>query len=225
MFTGIVQAIGTILEIRPQPAGIRLVVDRSSWSPPGGYTPAHGDSICCSGCCLTVVETTDKTLSFDVITQSLNVTKLGSLQAGDAINLEPAVLPSQPLGGHFMQGHVDGLGTVTGIHEDESDWRITIEPEIELMKFMSPKGSIAIDGVSLTLADLTDSTITVALIPTTLKLTTLESLKVGHKVNLEADVITKTVVHQLKQMGVGGKPIVGEEITMQKLEDAGFTDS
>lgn len=222
MFTGIVQAVGTLVEICPQPAGVRLIVDRSKWAPPGGYVPAHGDSICCSGCCLTVVETTDKTLSFDVITQTLNVTKLGSLGPGSPINLEPAVLPNQPLGGHFMQGHVDGLGTLTHIQEDPADWRITIEPAPELMAYMSPKGSVAIDGVSLTLADLSDKTITVALIPTTLELTTLDSFKVGDKVNLEADVITKTVVHQLKQMGQSSKEAGSGMIDMRMLEDAGF---
>lgn len=223
MFTGIVQARGRISAIQRNAFGARLIVDGQGWPDtyPGaaGYRPAPGDSICVSGVCLTVVST-DGGLAFDVIAETLAKTNLGDLTPGSSVNLEPPVTPNQPLGGHFMQGHVDGVGIVTEVKAGEDEHRVTVKPPADLMRYIIPKGSVAIDGISLTLAAVHEDTFEVALIPTTLELTTLGETGAGRRVNLEADIISKTVVHQLERLRGGGdkKP----ELTMQLLRDAGF---
>jgi len=225
MFTGIVQAKGRIAGIDRNDFGARLRVDGLGWPDPKVYQPAHGDSICVSGVCLTVVETAGVSggaLGFDVIAETLAKTNLGELKVGDSVNLEPPVTASQPLGGHFMQGHIDGVGEVTHVNAGDDEHRVTVKPSSELMAYIIPKGSVAIDGISLTIAAVCEGYFEVALIPTTLDLTTLGDTKVGRRVNLEADIISKTVVHQLERLH-GGKP--GEskaELTMKLLSDAGF---
>ena len=222
MFTGIVQAKGRIARIDRNDFGARLWVDGGGWPDPVVYRPAAGDSICVSGVCLTVVGDPaehEGLLAFDVIAETLAKTNLGDLAPGSSMNLEPPVTVNQPLGGHFMQGHVDGVGTVTDVHSGADEWRVTVKPPAELMKYIIPKGSIAIDGISLTLAAVHADRFEVALIPTTLEMTTLGETKVGRRVNLEADIISKTVVHQLERLRDAG----GESgITMQLLKDAGF---
>ena len=222
MFTGIVQTTGKILASDLTPFGRRLSVERAGLKSP--ITP--GDSICCSGVCLTAVEITDTTLGFDVIQETLLKTKIGDLAVGDSLNLEPAVTPSQPLGGHFMQGHVDGLAVVQAIHQDAGECRITFAPESAyagLMDYIIPRGSVAIDGVSLTLARVGEGTFDVALIPTTLEETTLSKLVPGARVNIEADIISKTIVHQMMRMRDGASDIAGEKPDLNEaLRDAGF---
>lgn len=218
MFTGIVQAKAKVKSIEPRPFGRRLIIDRANWRPPNDDVPGHGDSICISGVCLTVVESTESTLSFDVIIETLNKTTLGDLQPGSAVNIEPSVTPHQPLGGHFMQGHVDATGEIASVTDSDGEWRVAIRPPAHLMAYIVPKGSIAIDGISLTIASVTDDTFDVALIPTTLELTTLGNARVGDKVNLETDILARTIVHQLRRMEKGG-----DTISKAVLEKAGFT--
>jgi riboflavin synthase len=218
MFTGIVQARVALHALIPQPGGVRLVIDTTKWSPIAGYQPACGDSICISGVCLTVVQASPTQLQFDVIVETLAKTKLGDLRQGDAVNLEPAVTASQPLGGHFMQGHVDGVGVISHIQPGE-DWRITVTPPAELMDYIVPKGSIALDGVSLTLAEVGPCDFAVALIPTTLDITTLGNAKVGDRLNLETDIITKSVVNFLQRHQ--SSPAA---VTRETLANAGFID-
>lgn len=206
MFTGIVQAQGTLVRTEPQPSGLRLVVERAAWTPRAGSEPGLGDSVCVSGVCLTVVDSTATELSFDVIAETLDKTKLGSLRVGDRVNLEPSVTPSQPLGGHFMQGHVDGVGEVVRIDGDPADRRVAIRVPADFCDAIVPKGSVAIDGVSLTLAAVTGDVFEVALIPMTLEVTTLGALCAGDPVNLEADIIVKAVAMQLQRM-LGGNPV------------------
>lgn len=221
MFTGIVQARGTVQAIEPHAFGARLVIDRSAWRPDPAVEPAHGDSVCVSGVCLTVTATDGQTLSFDVIAETLAKTSLGDRKPGDAVNLEPAVTASQPLGGHFMQGHVDGVGTISHLHAGDEEWRVTITPPAELLDYIVPKGSIAVDGVSLTVAAVGETSFEVALIPTTLELTTLKDRQVGDRVNLETDILSKTVVHQLRRREQGGGAQAAPA-TWQTLRDAGF---
>lgn len=218
MFTGIVQARGRISAIQRNAFGARLTVDGQGWPDPARYKPEPGDSICVSGVCLTVVST-DGGMVFDVIAETLAKTSLGDLTPGSAVNLEPPVTASQPLGGHFMQGHVDGVGVVTDVLAEVNEHRVTVKPPFELMRYIIPKGSVAIDGISLTLAAVHENSFEVALIPTTLGLTTLGETEAGRRVNLEADIISKTVVHQLERLR-GGSP--KPELTMQLLHDAGF---
>lgn len=219
MFTGIVQTTARIFDSKPTSAGRRLTIERSQLQGPIQY----GDSICVSGVCLTVVGIENDTLDFDVIHETLMKTKIGSLTTGDVVNLEPAVTPSQPMGGHFMQGHVDGLAVVQTIHTDGGQWRITMSPDIAYQPIMDaiiPRGSIAIDGVSLTLARVGGDTFDVALIPATLELTTLGLLKEGDRVNIEADILAKTIVHQLHR--IRGRQATHQPVTLEMLRDAGF---
>lgn len=221
MFTGIVQTTAKILDSQPTDTGRRLTVERGGLQGP----VRHGDSICVSGVCLTAVQITGEALGFDVIHETLMKTSVGGLGVGDRVNLEPAVTPSQPMGGHFMQGHVDGLAAIDAIHTDDGEWRITLrpaEPAADLMDYIIPRGSVAIDGVSLTLARVSASTFDVALIPATLELTTLGQRKTGDRVNIEADILAKTVVHQMKRMrgNTNNKP----PVTMELLREAGFID-
>lgn len=219
MFTGIVQTQGKLLSLQPNDFGVRLLVDCSGLTTP----VAHGDSVCVSGVCLTAVEITDDTLGFDVIAETLSKTKLGDLVEGDAVNLEPAVTPNQPLGGHFMQGHVDGVGEVVRVVDTAQQWRTTVRPPAEMMGYIVPKGSVAIDGVSLTIASVNgDDTFDVALIPETLSATTLGGSREGARVNLEADVLAKTVVHWLQRVALSDAEPKTQGVTMRKLIDAGF---
>ena len=221
MFTGIVQTTAKIVQSTPTETGKRLTVERGKLQGPIN----HGDSICTSGVCLTAVDITETTLGFDVIHETLMKTSIGSLNEGDLVNLEPAVTPSQPMGGHFMQGHVDGLAVIDAIHQGGGEWRITLKPEAgaeALMNYIIPRGSVAIDGVSLTLARVSQDSFDVALIPATLELTTLGQRKVGDKVNIEADILAKTIVHQMRRMQ--SKPSNKQPVTTELLRDAGFID-
>ncbi|MGD9689103.1 MAG: riboflavin synthase [Phycisphaerales bacterium] len=199
MFTGLIQAIGRVRAIRPLPAGVRLEIDPGPWT----HRPEPGDSIAVAGCCLTLVATSPTSpaaaWSFDVVPESLARTRLSALKPGDRVNLEHAVTPSTLMGGHFVQGHVDAVGTVVSI-VTAPEWRVAVAVPPALAPYLVPKGSICIDGVSLTIAAIPPAarpTFEVALIPTTLERTTLGALKPGDPVNIEADMIAKTVVRYL----------------------------
>jgi riboflavin synthase len=199
MFTGLVQAVGRIAAIEERPFGVRLVVDANRWD----HRPELGESISVSGVCLTLAETMKpgEPMRFDVVAETLRKTKLGALRVGSGVNLERACRPNDLLGGHIVQGHVDGVATVTSVQDNPEDWRLRVEPPADLMEFTAPKGSICIDGVSLTIAELTRAHVEVALIPTTLEKTTLHALREGDSVNLEMDAVGKQVVHWLKHYG------------------------
>ncbi len=195
MFTGIIQHRGRILDSKSTSAGRSLLIDAQGW----GRDIEPGESIAVNGCCLTVVE--PNPLRFDVITQTLKVTTLGDIRRGDAVNLEPAVTPTTLLSGHIVQGHVDGVGIIRAVQTTPEDVRVRVAVPAELMDYVVPKGSIAVDGISLTLAEVLDDGFVVALIPTTLELTTLGEAKVDNRVNLEADLVVKTIIHQMRRIG------------------------
>lgn len=176
---------------------MRLGVEMGSW----GYVPELGASVSVDGCCLTVAAMSGGVAQFDVVAETLAKTTLGSLEAGARVNLEHALRADSLLGGHFVQGHVDGVGEVVDVQRDPSDWRMTVRVAREIAKYATPKGSICISGVSLTIARLEGDRIGVALIPTTLSETTLGELSAGDRVNVEADVLAKMVVHQLERFG------------------------
>jgi riboflavin synthase len=199
MFTGIVEELGTVeaLDLLEGDAA-RLTIRGPKVTEDAG----HGDSIAVNGCCLTVVDTGAGTFTADVMRETLQRTSLGQAAKGSQVNLERAVAAHERLGGHIVQGHVDGVGTIAS-RTPSAHWedvRVAAGPEI--LKYIAEKGSIAIDGVSLTVTDVDDATGTfgVSLIPTTLELTVLGHNKVGDKVNLEVDVIAKYVERLL----VGG---------------------
>ena len=185
MFTGIVEERGTVLSIAPRRlvVGCRTVPDDS----------AVGASVAVNGVCLTVVQRTPERLTFDLSEETLARTSLSRLAAGDAVNLERPLTLSSRLGGHLVQGHVDGVGTVVSVDGDRSGAVVTIRPPKALLHYVIEKGSIGVDGVSLTVARVSDGAFAVALIPHTLAVTTLGATGVGEPVNLEVDVIAKYV--------------------------------
>jgi riboflavin synthase len=192
MFTGIVEELGTVeaLDLLEGDAA-RLRIRGPLVTSDAG----HGDSIAVNGCCLTVIEVGDGTFTADVMRETLQRTSLGAAEKGSRVNLERAVAAHARLGGHIVQGHVDGVGAIAS-REPAEHWevvRISAPPEI--LRYVAEKGSIAVDGVSLTVTDVDDAsgTFGISLIPTTLELTALGSNKVGDTVNLEVDVIAKYV--------------------------------
>jgi riboflavin synthase len=203
MFTGIIEELGTVesLDLLDGPdrgggAGKEFSSARLTIRGPKVTEDAgHGDSIAVNGCCLTVVDHGGSTFTADVMRETLRRTSLGGLATGSPVNLERAVTAHERLGGHIVQGHVDGTGTIAARTPGEhwEDVRVATSPEI--LRYVAEKGSIAIDGVSLTVTDVDDATGTfgVSLIPTTLELTVLGRNQVGDTVNLEVDVIAKYV--------------------------------
>lgn len=185
MFTGIVEERGKVLSISPQ----RLVVDCRT-VPEGSPV---GASVAVNGVCLTVVERAPERLTFDLSEETLARTSLSRLAAGAAVNLERPLTLSSRLGGHLVQGHVDGVGTVVSVEGDRSGAVVTIRPPKAVLRYVVEKGSIGVDGVSLTVSRVSDGTFAVALIPHTLSVTTLGATGAGEPVNLEIDVIAKYV--------------------------------
>jgi riboflavin synthase len=189
MFTGIVEELG---EVRVAPTGTpaRLVVAADATLPDA----TTGASIAVNGVCLTVVARDDGTVTFDVAPETLDRSTLGDLRVGDPVNLERPMRLTDRLGGHLVQGHVDGVGTVTGRAPDgDGSVRLTVEAPPPLLRHIVEKGSVTVDGVSLTVTDVTDDSFGVALIPHTLAVTTLGSRPPGAAVNLETDVVAKYV--------------------------------
>jgi riboflavin synthase len=184
MFTGIVRELGAVEAFD----GSRLVVS----APETAASAAVGDSVAVAGVCLTVVETAGGRLAFDAVPETLSRTALGGLEQGDPVNIEPSLRVGDQLGGHVVQGHVDAIGLVRSVTPEEASRRVWIDSP-ETVRYCVEKGSIAVDGVSLTIAEVDDDGFEVALIPHTLEVTTLRLLAPGHEVNLEADVLGKVV--------------------------------
>jgi riboflavin synthase len=186
MFTGIVKEVGEVESLVRDGAGARLRV-RTSFAVEVG----EGDSVAVSGACLTVAEAANGAFEADVMNQTLDLTTLGGMAVGARVNLEPPLRAGDPLGGHIVQGHVDGTGEVASAREDGFARRVRIAMPQELRPYVVEHGSIAVDGVSLTVAALTDDGFEVSLIPETLERTTLGALAVGDTVNLEVDLIAR----------------------------------
>jgi riboflavin synthase len=198
MFTGIVEELGTVEALEDQGDAVRLTVH----GPLVTSDAARGDSISVNGCCLTVVATADgraEVFTADVMHETLAKTSLGGLEPGTRVNLERAVTPATRLGGHIVQGHVDGTGTVVRRTPSEHWEVVEISLPAGLERYLVPKGSITVDGISLTVVDVNAESFTVSLIPETLARTTLGFKQVGDLVNLEVDVIAKYVEKMVKQ--------------------------
>jgi riboflavin synthase len=195
VFTGLVQTMGTVRESEARGSGLRLVVQALTWD----HHPGLGESISVSGCCLTLAAPFDGQMRFDLVRETLDKTTLGSVEAGSRVNLERSLRVGDLMGGHLVQGHVDGVGAVERVQGGD-DFRVWVRPPEDLMRFMVPKGSVCLDGVSLTLATVEPAAglVGVALIPATLEMTTLGSLRAGDRVNIEADAMAKTMVHYLE---------------------------
>ena len=177
---------------------------------------ALGASICVSGVCLTIAAVDGTALDFDVVTETLDRTTLGKKSAGDRVNLERSLRVGDRLDGHFVQGHVDGTAVVDRVVASAAEHVIRFRPDECVTPYLVPKGSVTIDGVSLTIADTSGGWFSVALIPTTLDRTTLSGLKAGDRVNIESDIIARTVVHRINALG---KPA---GLNLESLARAGF---
>lgn len=193
MFTGIVEQIGSVLDVAEQAEGRRLVL-----SGQGLVDVPVGASIAVNGVCLTAVKVEDERVTVDVIPETLNRTNLGEVGTGGRVNLERPMRADGRFDGHIVQGHVDGVGVVSAINYDDGGTLMTVEAPADLMAFIVEKGSITVDGVSLTVAAMTERSFSVALIPHTLQFTTLGLRKPGDTVNLENDVIAKYVERLLE---------------------------
>jgi riboflavin synthase len=193
MFTGLVESLATVRDLRPEGPGVRLVISDAAIA---GRSKI-GDSIAINGCCLTVVELNGAEMAFEAGAETLSRTNLGRLKPGSKVNLEASLRLGDSLGGHLVAGHVDAVGHLDR-REDDAQWStMWFDVPAELTRQLASKGSIAIDGVSLTLVDVSDNSFSVALIPHTLSVTTLGQLQPGDEVNLETDLLAKYVERQL----------------------------
>jgi riboflavin synthase len=211
MFTGIVEELGVVKALRRDAGSARLTISASTVL---GDT-ALGDSICVNGVCLTVVEMNKSDFSADVAVETLKVTNLGDLKIGARVNLERALRLSSRIGGHLVSGHVDSVGRVREKREEGNGWRIFIDAPGSVLRYVIKKGSIAIDGISLTVADVDKTGFSVAMIPHTAKLTTLGFKAGGDSVNLETDIIGKYVERLLSGRMEGG-------VDLELLKKTGF---
>jgi riboflavin synthase len=189
MFTGIVQEIGGVVSVEGGTDGVRLRIEAPRTAP----TVPLGGSVAIDGCCLTVEAIDGGALVFHAVPETVARSTVGLLARGSEVNVEPALRANDPLGGHYVQGHVDGTGTVRSVVPEGEGARVTFEAPPTILRYCVEKGSIVVAGVSLTIADLGDTTFGVALIPHTLSETTLGSLVPGARVNLEVDVLAKYV--------------------------------
>jgi riboflavin synthase len=185
MFTGLVREVGTVASM----VDGRLVID----APETARGAQLGDSVAIDGVCLTVVACGDSSLSFDAVPETLSRTALGTLDQGSRVNLEPALRAGDPLGGHYVQGHVDGVGAVRSVEAEGDGRRVSFAAPAALLRYIVEKGSIAVQGTSLTVAAVDEAGFEVALIPHTLEATTLGALVPEQPVNLETDVLAKYV--------------------------------
>ena len=189
MFTGIVRELGRVTALEGGREGVRLVVA----APATAGATAVGDSVSVNGVCLTVTDATNGSLSFDAVPETLRRSSLGGLAPGETVNLEPALRAGEPLGGHYVQGHVDGVATIRRSDAEGDGRRLWIDVPEALRRYLVEKGSVAVEGVSLTVAELDGDGFAVALVPHTLVATTLGAREPGDDVNIEVDVLAKYV--------------------------------
>ena len=215
MFTGIIQEVGTVIELRKRGRGCRLDLKAPILSP--GLKP--GDSLAVSGVCLTVVEAKPPRLEMDVLAETVERSNLGLLKAGDPVNLEPSLKLGGELGGHLVTGHVDGVGKLVACRKTGEDWVLEVALPAELGGEVVEKGSIALEGVSLTVAGITDNLVSVHVIPYTCRNTNLGAMAEKSLLNVETDLIGKYVIAYLRKMGGDASK---RPLDMSFLEEKGF---
>jgi riboflavin synthase len=189
MFTGLIREVGTVVSVSGGDGGVRIELA----APETAHGAAVGDSIALDGVCLTVVARADTTLAFQAVPETLERSALATLEPGSRVNLEPALRVGEPLGGHYVQGHVDGVASVRTVEPEGDGRRVSFDLDAELLRYLVEKGSITVQGTSLTVAGLDGAGFAVALIPHTLAATTLGALEPGAPVNIEVDVLAKYV--------------------------------
>lgn len=190
MFTGIVQDVGQVVSRETRGGDVRLLIAFDRLNASGINV---GDSICVQGCCLTAVEISDRAFAADVSRETLSLTTLGGLAAGSPVNLEPALKAGDPLGGHLVSGHVDGVGEITSMSGDARSTRVEVSVPAALARYIAKKGSVTLEGVSLTVNEVRGATFGINLIPHTQAVTTLGTLRTGARVNVEVDQIARYV--------------------------------
>lgn len=203
MFTGIIQSMGNVVATETRGGDLRLTLDVADLA--GRIDPSRlglGESIAVSGVCLTVVEFDGMRFTADVSRETLALTTLGELRVGDAVNLEAALRAGDPLGGHLVSGHADGIAEVVALHGDARSLRVELEVPPALARYVAPKGSVALDGVSLTVNEVDGGRFGVNLIPHTMALTTFGSLAAGRRVNLEVDQLARYLERLLSVRGM-----------------------
>ena len=196
MFTGLIEALGAVAATRELPSGrrVRIATDIAGQL-------ELGDSVAVNGVCLTVVRFDASGFEAEVSPETLRVTNLEALRDGAAVNLERPLLPSDRLGGHFVQGHVDGVGSLAGIEQETDFWWVTVRFPVDLARYIVTKGSVAVDGISLTVAGLQADRFTVQIVPHTWRQTNLHARRVGDAVNIECDIIGKYVARAAEAFG------------------------
>ena len=189
MFTGIVREVGVVVGAEDAAGGKSLVVR----APETAARTVVGDSVSINGCCLTATAIADGTIAFHAVPETIGRTTLGTLEPAEKVNVEPAIRAGEELGGHYVQGHVDAVGRIRSVEVEGEGMRVLVEAPDAVSRYCVEKGSVAVDGVSLTVAALAGDGFAVALVPHTLAVTTLSALRPGQDVNLEADVLAKYV--------------------------------
>ena len=215
MFTGIVEELGTIVSIRANSQGLDIVVSANKIFD----DLKVGDSVAINGCCQTVTSLWNKEFTVQAVSETVKLTTFKNLKYDEKVNLERAATPTSRLGGHIVSGHVDGVGKVISIERIGNSTVFEFFAQPDIMKYLIYKGSVAIDGVSLTICDINDTSFKVAVIPHTLRNTTFSALKVNSEVNLEPDVISKYVEKMLKKEEIPDK---NAGITKEFLKENGF---
>ncbi|MEY3007799.1 MAG: hypothetical protein RI942_2141 [Pseudomonadota bacterium] len=215
MFTGIIEAIGEIATIEPRGGDVRLRVKTGKLPLEGVQL---GDSICTSGVCLTVVDLPGDGYWADVSNETLSLTTVGTWSTGTKVNLERALTPESRLGGHIVSGHVDGMGTVVERYEEGRSWRFLIEAPAELARYIAHKGSICIDGTSLTVNSVNGARFDLNIIPQTMAETVIGGYQVGTQVNLEVDVIAR----YLERLLLGDKAAKPSGLSLDTLAENGY---
>jgi riboflavin synthase alpha subunit len=210
MFTGLIESLGRIVAVTAAPAGLRVHVGADIAS-----EAVQGESVCVNGVCLTVVETGPQGLQFDVSPETLRVTTLGALNAGTLVNLERSLRADARVGGHFVQGHVDATGSIVDLVQEGDSYRLTVAVPASLMPLIVLKGSIAVDGVSLTVASIDDQRgrFDVQIIPFTWQHTRFSAARPGDAVNVECDILGKYVVRALERRSAPASPASRSEGT------------
>lgn len=215
MFTGIIETIGKIAATKKIGGDLRIIVSAPDYAE---RDIALGDSIAINGVCLTVIERQGADLSFDVSLESINHTLIGDWVVGAGVNLEMALLPTTRLGGHLVSGHVDGVARLTHIQEDARSWRMVFEVPSELKKYIAKKGSITINGTSLTVNSVDDNLFDINVIPHTFEVTTLGELRVDSKVHIEVDLIARYLERLLS-----GETASESNLSQSFLAEHGFS--
>jgi riboflavin synthase len=211
MFTGIITEVGTVRDVKRVGGGVHLTVD----APHSVEGLTIGASVAVSGVCQTVIARAGSAFTVEAVEETLRKTTLGSLRPGSRVNIELPMRLGDRLGGHLVQGHVDGTGTLMGSEKKASSWLIMVEFPPEFSRYVIPVGSIAIDGISLTVASVKGNALTVSIIPHTLEHTTLADVRTGGRVNLEFDIVGKYIERLVRREAEGG-------ISEDKLREWGY---